>query len=433
MRFVHSALAGLCALLAPCVVAAATDGTTREPLERIVAVVNDSVILESELDEQSELVRSRMRRAGEDPPPPDVLRERLLDEMILEEIQIQHARQRGIEVDDEAVNNALRNMAADRGTDLAGLRQRAAENDLDFARLREDVRTQLLLSRLRQRVIASQVTVAEQEIDDFLSRLDRSRNRDVAYDVRHILLRVPESASEAELAQTRERARALVEDLRGGADFATVAARESAGPEALSGGDLGWREAGQLPGLFVEALESMTPGEVSEPLRSPNGFHVLKLVDRRGGAPQTITEHRARHILLRDTSDSDRPRRELAELRRRIEDGASFGQLARRHSEDEGTASQGGDLGWFGPGEMTPAFQEVVEGLEPGQLSEPFRTPFGWHLVQVLDERERTDVERYRRAQARQTLYQREVEEETRRWLRERREESYIDVRLRQE
>lgn len=433
MRFVISALAGLFSLFASVAVVAATDGAAREPLERIVAVVNDSVLLESELEEQSRLVRQRMQRAGEDPPPPAVLRERLLDDMILEEIQIQHARRRGIEVDDEAVNNALRNMAADRGTDLAGLRERAADTDLDFAQLREEVRTQLLLSRLRQRVIASQVTVAEQEIDDFLSRLDRSRSQDLAYNVRHLLLRVPDGASDAAVAEARERARALVEDLRGGADFAAVAARESEGPEALSGGDLGWREAGQLPGLFVEALDSMTPGQVSEPLRSPNGFHVLKLVDRRGGAPQTITEHRARHILLRDTSDSDRPRRELAELRRRIEDGASFEQLARRHSEDEGTAAQGGDLGWFGPGEMTPAFQEVVETLEPGQLSEPFRTPFGWHLVEVLDERQRTDVERYRRAQARQTLYRRQVEEQTRRWLRERREESYIDVRLRQE
>ncbi len=427
LPFIAAVLLGVSGLLAP--VAAAE----RELIERIVAVVNDSVILESELDEQTRLVRQRMQRAGENPPPPDVLRERMLEQLIAEEIQIQHARRRGIEVDDEAVNNALRSMASDRGTDLAGLRQRIRAEGMDFSRLREEVRIQLLLSRLRQRVIASQVTVSEQEVDDFLAQLDRGRNRDVAYRVRHLLLRLPEDASESEAAATRERAGRIVAELRGGADFASLAAAESDGPEALSGGDLGWREPAELPGLFVEALQSMAPGDVSEPLRSANGFHVLELVEQRGGDSRTITEYRARHILLRDEGDSDRPRQELAELRRRIRDGASFEQLARQHSDDGGTAPNGGKLDWFGPGEMTPAFQEVVETLEPGQISEPFRTPYGWHIVEVLEQRERTDVERYRRARARQALYRRQVEEETQRWLREQREESYIDRRLARE
>lgn len=427
---IAAALFGACGLLHPAAMAAESGSTERQALERIVAVVNDHVILASELEEKTDLFRQRMEQAGERPPPPDTLRERMLEQLILEQIQIQHARRRGIEIDDQAVNNALRNMASERGTDLAGLREQMTEAGLSFDQLREEARTQLLLSRLRQRVIAGQVTVTEEEVDDFLSRSESGRERDVAYDLRHLLLRVPEDASTQEAEEARARAERLVRELRDGADFGDMAARVSDGPEALSGGDLGWRQPAELPGLFVEALQSMGPGDISEPLRSANGFHLLKLVERRGGGPQSITEHRARHILLREEGDNDRPRRQLDELRRRIHDGASFEQLARRHSDDGNTAADGGDLGWFGPGEMAPAFQEVVETLEPGQVSEPFRTPYGWHIVELLEERERTDVERRRRAQARQTLYRQRVEEETRRWLRERREEAYIERRL---
>lgn len=427
---IAAALLGACGLLHPAAMAAESGSANRQPLERIVAVVNDHVILASELEEKSNLFRQRMERAGERPPPPETLRERMLEQLILEQIQIQHARRRGIEIDDQDVNDALRNMASERGTDLPGLREQMTEAGLSFEQLREEARTQLLLTRLRQRVIASQVTISEQDVDDFLSRSGRERERDVAYDLRHLLLGVPEDASTREADEARERAERLVRELRDGADFGDTAAQVSDGPEALSGGDLGWRQPAELPSLFVEALQSMAPGDISEPLRSANGFHVLKLVERRGGEPQSITEHRARHILLRDAGDSDQPRRQLDELRRRIADGASFEQLARRHSDDGNSASDGGDLGWFGPGEMSPAFQEVVESLEPGQVSEPFRTPYGWHIVELLEERERTDVEQRRRAQARQALYRQRVEEETRRWLRERREEAYIERRL---
>lgn len=425
-----AALAGVMALLMPSPVPAAEPSDALEPLDRIVAVVNESVILKSELDEQTELLRKRMLREGADPPPPEQLRPRMLEQLILEEIQLQHAERRGIQIDDETLNNALRNIAADRGTDLAGLRRQMGGEDLDFQALREQVRTQLILSRLRQRAVASQVTVSQQEVDDFLVQQDRSRERDIAYRVQHILLQLPSDPSEQELARQREKAEDLVRQLRQGEDFASIALSESDGPRALEGGDLGWRQPSELPGLFSDALESMSPGEISGPLQSANGFHILRLAERRGGGDQTITEYRARHILVRGTDDSDQPRRKLAELRRRIEQGASFEQLARRHSDDEGTAPRGGDLGWFGPGEMTPAFQEVVETLEPGQVSEPFRTPFGWHVVEVIDRRERTDVERYRTAQARQALYRRKVDEEMERWVRERREEAYIDRRL---
>lgn len=430
LLMIAAVLVGACGVPSAVAIAAESDARERQLLDRIVAVVNEQVILASELEEKTRLTRRRMERAGEQPPPAETLRERMLDQLILEQIQIQQARRRGIRVDDEAINDALRKMAAERGTDVAGLRARIRDTGLSFDQLREEVRTQLLLSRLRQRVIASQITISDQEIDDFLARQDRGSDRDVAYNLRHLLLRVPEDAPEQEVEETRARAERLVGELRAGADFGELAVRVSDGPEASAGGELGWREPSALPGLFVEALRTMAPGDVSEPLRSANGFHILELVERRGGESQSITEHRARHILLRDAGDADRAQQQLEELRRRILGGASFERLARQYSADRGTATEGGELGWFGPGEMTPAFQEVVETLEPGQVSEPFRTPHGWHIVELLERRERTDVEQRRRAQARQVLYRQRIEEETQRWLREQREEAYIERRL---
>lgn len=420
-------LCAMAALLAP-FAAMADDGTGTQRLERIVAVVAEGVILESELETEIARVRARLEREGESPPSARVLRERVLDELVLERIQLQRAEQHGISAEDDAVNEGLRNMASERGTDLEGLRQQFEAQGVPFAELRDDVRTQLILSQLRQRVVASQVQVSEQEIDDFLSRIDRSSNQQVEYHLRHILVGLPSDASTDEVAEARARAEGLVERLRAGdADFATLAQEVSDGPQALSGGDLGWRGRTDLPALFVDAIDDMSPGAISEPLRSANGFHVLALVEQRGGQASTIVETRARHILLRG---DDSAREQLAELRRRLGDGATFAELAREHSDDRASATQGGDLGWIGPGAMTPAFQQVVDGLQPGQVSEPFRTPLGWHIVEALERRERSDVEQFRRARARQALYRRQVEEETQRWLQGLRDETYVELRL---
>jgi len=435
MRLLRTLLLGaFCALVPlcpPAAQAASGDDAGAQPLDRIVAIVNNGVVLKSELDAEIRRVRARLERQGQSAPDREVLRKRVLDQLVLQKIQLQKASQQGISVDDDAVNRALRSMADDRGTDLEGLRKRIADEGMDFDQLRSDVRDQLIMSQLRQREVASQVQVSEQEVNDFLARLKRSSQQNVEYHLRHILIELPTDASTDEVEQAQQRARAIVAQLRQGSeDFATMAQRVSDGQEALSGGDLGWRARTQLPSLFVDALDKLKPGDVSDPLRSPNGFHIIKLIDRRGGQPQTITETHARHILLRADASEDNPRQELARLRQRIESGASFAELARAHSDDQASASQGGDLGWFGPDEMTPAFQQVVDGLQPGQISEPFRTPYGWHIVQVLGRRQRTDVEEYQRSQARQALYKRRVEEETQRWLRQLRDEAYVDLRL---
>lgn len=429
-----------------CVIAtalpAATPARADETLDGIAAVVNEDVVLQSELRAEIDFTRKQMQRNGQRVPPDDVLRERLLERLILENIQLQRAEQRGISVDDESVNNALRNMADRNGTDLSGLRERVEADGMDFRRLRKDIRRQLIVSRLRQREVASQLQISGEEVDSALERMEQANQQEAEYDLRHILIGVSSDATTEEVTEAREEAEALVERLRDDADFASVATRASDGPEALNGGELGWRSATSLPELFVEAVREMSTGAVSDPLRSPNGFHILRLEDRRGGSEQTVTEIRARHVLLQDEGDSanpdepadaetegESPRERLEALRQRIQAGADFAEIARANSEDQGSASRGGDLGWVGPGEMTPAFQQVIEGLEPGALSEPFRSPYGWHLVEVLDKRERADVEEYQRAQARRSLYERELEQEAQRWRQRLRDQAYIEIR----
>lgn len=432
MPLLQRCLAGaLCVLasLSPLPLAAAEGASSAEPLDRIVAVVNDGVILASELEAEIVRVRQRLQREDRDLPDPGVLRERVLEELVLQELQLQQARQRGISVDSSAVNEALRNMAANNNTDLAGLRERVRAQGLTFERLRADVREQLIISRLRQRTVASQVTVSEQQVDDFLTRVDRASEERQQYRLQHILVGLPSDASTEAVASARQRARAIVAELEGGAEFSTTASRISDGPQALSGGDLGWRRPAELPELFADALAEVGPGEIVGPLRSPNGFHILKLADQRGGTGGTVTQARVRQILVNEDGETD-PRERLAELRRRLQAGAEFADLARAHSEHQPSSTAGGDLGWVAAGDLPPVVHEVIRNLPPGQISEPFQSPMGWHLVEVLERREQRDADQQRRTQARQALYERQMEEESQRWLQQLRDSAYVDIRI---
>lgn len=425
-----------CALALLCPLPAlAESGSSASPsvqtLNRIVAVVNDGVILASELEHAVSRLIARLEREGRPVPDRGAIRRRVLERLVLEKIQLLRAERRGIEVSDQAVNAALRNMAAKRGTDLAGLRARLPSNGMTFARLRANVRDQLTIARLRQREVASEVQVSESEVDAFLARIERATSRRQRYHLRHILIGLEAEPTSTEVAAARERAQAVIAKLRTGADFATLARRVSDGPHALAGGDLGWRRPTQLPGLFVEALAGMSVGEIAGPLRSPNGFHILKLVGQRGTTPSVVTEARVRHILLRDNGD-ETPRERLAELRRRLMEGADFGALARAYSEDRDSAADGGRLGWIGPTEMSPAFQDVLETLPAGQISAPFKGPNGWHLVKVLERRQRADVEERRRAEARRTLYRRQVQQRVDSWLDKLRDKTYVRLQLRE-
>lgn len=418
----------LLAVLAPFSGAAAT-----ETLERIVAVVNNDVILASELDEEVGLARQQIRQQGQQPPPDSTLREELLDQLINERLQMQRARQFGINVGDAAIERALQQIADDNNTDLTGLREEFQRQGVDFATVRDDVRRQLIVQQLQQRAIYADVNVSEQEIEDFLERNQEEADEDTEYRVQHILLSVRGDDEDA-MAAARERAEALVADLRDGDDFAALAAEYSDGPQAQDGGDLGWRSPDRLPALFLEALEPLRAGQIADPVESSNGVHILRLAERRGGVDEAITETRARHIMIRtdDGSDMDdeQARDRIVELRRRLEGGASFDNLASGHSDDPASASDGGQLGWFGPGDHSPAFHEAIDDVPTGELSEQFRTEEGWHIAEVQERRSVDDRSRYRRAQAQQILFREKVQEETQRWLRELREESYVDKRL---
>ncbi len=432
----HRCLAGLLGLLAAIAPSAwsADTGTasSAQTLERIVAVVNNGVILSSELEAELVRVRQRLRSEDRGLPDPGVLRERVLDQLILQELQLQQARQRGISIDDTAVNNALRNMAEDNGTDLAGLRAHFRQRGVSVEQLRTDVREQLTISRLRQRTVGSEIEVTNQEVEDLLARAERASEQQREYRVRHILVGLPSDASTEEVSDARQRARSAVDDLDGGGDFADLANRISDGPQALSGGDLGWRRLSQLPELFAEALGDAAPGQIVGPLRSPNGFHILEITDQRGGgSDETVTQTRVRHILLRE-EDGDAARERLSELRQQLQSGADFAGLAQAHSDDQSTAPEGGDLGWVGPGDLPTVVHEVIRNLPTGELSEPFQSPMGWHLVQVQQRREQQDAEQQRRAQARQTLYQRKLQEESQRWLQQLRDGAYVEIRLAQ-
>lgn len=432
MSLSHRSLAGaLCALILLLPHGLAAD-TSAETLDRIVAVVNDGIILESELETELVRVRQRLEAEDRDIPEADVLRERVLDELVLEEVQLQQAEQNNIRVDDREVNEALRDMAAENGTDLAGLRDHFRAEGMDFDRLRSNVRKQITVQRLQERAVASKVQISSEDVDDFLTRADQSEDEDREFRLRHILIGVPSDASNDEVDRARERAEETATEAREGTDFGDLANRRSDGPRALEGGDLGWRSREQLPTLFADELAGVQSGNIVGPIRSPNGFHILELVDVRGGTSERITQMRARQILItEDDEDADGPppRERLADLRRRIQAGASFEELARTHS-DHDSATRGGDLGWVGPADHSPPMQEAMAELSEDEISEPFQTPEGWHIVQVLERRQRADADQQRRSRARQALYEREVEEERQRWLRELRDSAYVELRL---
>ena len=426
-------LAALLALLALPLPAAAETRT----LERIVAVVNDSVILASDLEEEVAMYRQQMQQQGQTPPGDDALREQMLDEMIAQELQVQRARQFGISVDDEAVNRALEQIAADNNTDLSGLRELFNAQGVDFATVRDDVRHQLIIQQLQQGAVHSRINIAEQDIDDFVERLEQAEGEgedEREYRVEHILIGTPSGASSDEVDAARAEAEEVLAQLDEGADFAELAAEVSAGPQASEGGDLGWRAGDELPALFLEAVQEMEQGELSPPLESSNGFHILRLAETRGGE-QTVTETRARQILIRSAADDagagdEAAREQIQELRRRLDAGESFDDLAATHSDAPDSADEGGDMGWFGPGDVTPGFHEVVDELDGGDISEPFQTEEGWHIVEVLDRREVEGEDAHLRAQAEQMLFRERVEEETERWIAELRDEAFIDKRL---
>jgi len=401
-------------------------------VDRIVAVVNSEVITQFELSERMNRVLRELDKRGTPLPPRDQLERQVLERMILDKAQLQLAKETGLKVDDLDLDRTIARIAEGNRLALTEFRKRLEADGIPFDKFREEVRVEITLSRLREREVDNKITVGESEIDAFLADQAASKETAVEYNVAHILLRVPEQARPEQLEQQRSRASEVVKRLRGGADFAQVAAVYSDAPDALRGGEMGWRSQDHLPELFVEALVKLHPGDVSDVLRSPAGFHVLKLIDRRGaGSLAAVEQTHARHILVRTNElvSEDEARRKLTQLRTRIVQGADFAELARLHSDDS-SASRGGDLGWLYPGDTVPEFERALTNLKVMEVSEPVKTPFGFHLIQVL-ERRTTDASTDRkRLEARKSLRERKSDEAYQEWLRQLRDRAYVEYRL---
>lgn len=419
------------ALLWP--VAGPAQGRDDFTVDRIVAVVENDVITQSELDFRLEQVRQQIMSRGNRPPPDDALIPQVMDRLVIERLQLQRAAEMGIRIDDIALNEAMERIARDNGMTLPQFRERLVAEGIEFQRFREQIRDEMTMSQLRRRQVDNRIQVSEQEIDDLIASESGAIDRDVEYRISHILIPLSDGATPTEIQAARERAEAVRRQaLEEDQDFAELAVSESGGQQALEGGDLGWRSAAQVPTVFARNVVLMREGDVSEIIRSPSGFHIVKLEDRRGGERARITQTHARHILISPTAvlSDDRARQRLESLRQRIRMGDEFGELARAHSDDRGSAMRGGDLGWTDPGDMVPQFEEVMNRLPPGEVSEPFRTQFGWHIVEVLDRREHDSSRQLMRAQAREIIRDRKRDDETQLWLRRLHDESYVELRL---
>ncbi len=407
-----------------------TAASASQTLDRIVAVVNDDIILASELEAEIANVRQQYRGSNVRLPRGSELERQVMERLVMKRLQLAQADRMGITVDDNTLNAAVRRVAEQNNMNLSQFQQALQREGISFARFREDLKEDIIISRLHQRQVERSVDVSEQEVDEFLA--SAAATEDLEYRVSHILIATPQAASPEQIDEARQRAEGVIQELREGADFAETAARVSDASNALEGGDLGWRSGGELPSVFQDVVRGMEPGQVSEALRSSSGFHIVQLQDVRSDESRVVTQTRARHILIRTSEvvDDDDARLRLESLLDRIDQGESFADLARAHSDDPGSASRGGDLGWVNPGQLVPAFERTMDELPPGQISQPFQTQFGWHIVQVEDRREHDSTEEYRRSHAMQQLRERKGEEALEGWLRRMRDDAYVELRL---
>ena len=419
------------ALLAPAVSVAQLSAPARG--DYIVAVVNQELVTYSDVMRRLQAIEQDAARSGARLPAREQLLNDVVNALIDDRAQLSHARDTGLRVDEAELDRAAANVAAQNQLTLPQFRERLAAEGLDYARFRNNLRDQILLQRVREREVQGRIRVTEAEIDDYLAEQRNQRAGAQEYDIAQLLVAVPEGASDAVVAERRARAEALLARARAGEDFAALARAHSEGANREEGGRLGMRPASRLPELFLTAVEPLKAGEVAPALvRSGAGFHVLKLLDRRGGSADTITQTRSRHILLRLSPQltAETALRRLAEYKRRVEQGeAGFAQLAREFSED-GSAAQGGDLGWASPGQFVPEFERVMTDLPTGRISEPFLSRFGAHLMQVTDRRQAQVDPREQRELARNALRERKYEETYEEWAREIRERAFIDIRI---
>lgn len=401
-------------------------------IDRIVAVVNDEVITRLELDRDARAASDQLRRQGTPLPARDVLEKQLLERMITKRVLLQYTRQTGLRVSDADLDRAIDKIAEQNKLAPAALRDTIERDGIPYNQFREDVRTELLISRLREREVDSRVVVSDAEIQSFLRGQESQSEKVDEYNLAHVLVAVPEQATPEQVKARRTRAEAALAQVRQGIDFRQVAASFSDAPDAFEGGAMGWRPAARLPSIFLEAAKNLKVGQASDILRSPAGFHIIVLIDKRGSdTPVMVTQTHARHILVRlneVVSENDAKNR-LNDLKDRIEHGTDFTELARLHSDDS-SAARGGDLGWITPGDVVPEFERAMDALKLGQVSEPFKSPFGWHIVQVLERRDQDMSKDRQKLAARQAIRLRKSEDQWQEWVRQQRDKTYVEYHL---
>ncbi|MGZ8983725.1 MAG: peptidylprolyl isomerase [Methylotenera sp.] len=401
-------------------------------LDRIVAIVDQTVVTEQELESRIRTVTAQFKKQGTELPAENILRKQILERLISDTLQLQYAAQTGLKVDDNQLDKTIERIAAQNQMSLTEFGEALAKDGISMIKFRSDIRNEITIARLREREVDSRVNVSESEIDNFLTTQASSNESQDEFEISHILIRTPEEGSTEDVQKAKAKVDDAIKALQAGTSFAKVSASFSDAPNALEGGSLGWKSSTQMPALFLDALKAMQVGDISQPLRSPNGFHILKLTSKRGGnSPLVIEQTHTRHILVKlsEVTSEKEGKQKMDMIKERLDNGVKFEELARQYSED-GTASNGGDLGWVNPGDTVPQFEKAMNELKDGQISAPVRSPFGWHVIQVLERRKQDMSKEAARLKARQEIRTRKADEAYQDWVRELRDRAYVELRL---
>ncbi|MGH8371799.1 MAG: peptidylprolyl isomerase [Gammaproteobacteria bacterium] len=402
-------------------------------LDRIVAVVNEDVILESELDKRVTDITQQITARNTALPPMSVLRKQVLDQMITAKLELQQASAKGITVSDDEVNQTISRIAERNGVTLSQLPDKLKEQGMNYADFRQELRDQIIIQKLQQQLVQDQMHITPREVEAQLKQDQEGGDADTQYHLSQILIATSINPTADQVAAARKKAQAIYAKLKQGADFAATAVASSDGQQALKGGDLGWRKQSELPTIFTSIITSMKPGEFSEPVQSPSGFHIVKVDDvKRQDKKVVVTQTHARHILIKPSAlmTSEQAEAKLEDLRKQILAGADFSKLAKEYSEDPGSANNGGDLGWVDPGSTVPAFEQEMNKLQVGQISEPFKSQYGWHILQVLGRRDADQTEEARKNKAYEAIYARKSDQILQDWLSQLRGSAYLEYHL---
>ena len=396
-------------------------------LDKIVAIAGQDIITEGELRQELQIIVRELKARKTKLPAKEVLIPQVLERLIVKKLQLERADSQGIRIDDISLDKAVGKIAAENTMSLPQFRKALTAEGLNYASFREDIRHELAISKLRQRQVDGRINVSDQEISDLIEKSSQAGENNKRYRLSHILIALPGAATPKHIETARKEAAEVLLKARGGDDFSALAIAHSDGQQALEGGDLGWRSGDQLPTQFAKEIVKLKPQEVSQLIRSASGFHIIKLMEVGGGEGKPkIKQTRSRHILVTDKNAQTL----LKKLRKKVLDGADFAALAKKHSKDPGSAAKGGDLGWTSPGTFVAAFEEALASLSPGQISEPFKSRFGWHIVQLQEQRTTDVPDDLLQARARELIVKQKREEETELWLRRLRDESYVEYRL---